>query len=102
MFRLTVVYPSAPEAHFDFDYYVTSHIPMVASLIGDSVIKTEVAKGIAGGDGGPAPYHAIGHLYLTNLEGLQAAFAIHLPAIAADLAKYTNIAPVINIDEIIP
>lgn len=101
MFRLTVVYPTAPDCQFDFDYYIESHMKMVASLIGDSVTKTVVAKGIAGGDGGPAPYHAIGQLYLTSLEGMQAAFTEHLPQIVADVSKYTNIAPVVNIEEIL-
>ncbi len=52
------------------------------------------------GEGGAsAPYVATGQVYLTNLVGLQAAFANHMPEIVADLAKYTNIAPIVNVEE---
>ena len=102
MFRLTIVYPSAAEAHFDFDYYAKSHMPMVTFLIGKSALRIEVAKGLLGYGGSPAPYAAVGHIYLKDLDGLQAAFQSHGSRIQADVLKYTNIAPVVNIEEMLP
>jgi uncharacterized protein (TIGR02118 family) len=101
MFCLTVVYPAASDATFNFDYYVKTHMPMVAALIGESVQRTEVARGLLGYGGSPAPYTATGRLYLSNLDGMQAAFQTHGATIQADLANYTMIAPVVNIEEII-
>jgi uncharacterized protein (TIGR02118 family) len=98
MFRLTITYPAAADAKFDFDYYVKSHMPLVMSLIGESAVRFEVAKGLGGGGEAPAPYVAVGHIYLTDLAGLQASFANHLPTIMADVAKYTNITPVANVE----
>ncbi len=101
MFRLTVVYPATAGSHFDFDYYVQSHIPMVASLIGASVVRTEATKGLSGAGGSAAPYAALGHIYLQDLDGLEAAFQHHGARIRNDVPNYTNIAPVVNIEEIV-
>jgi len=101
MFRLNVAYPAAAAAKFDFDYYVTKHMPLIMSLVGESAVRFEAAKGLAGAGGAPAPYVATGQVYLTNLAGLQAAFASHMPEILADIAKYTNIAPIVNVEEML-
>jgi uncharacterized protein (TIGR02118 family) len=98
MFRLNVLYPASPNARFDFDYYVKNHMPLVMSLIGASAVRFEAAKGVGGAGGAPAPYVAVGQVYLTSLEGLQSAFVNHMPAIMADIAKYTDIAPVVNVE----
>jgi hypothetical protein len=44
----------------------------------------------------------VGHIYLKDLDGLQAAFQNHGSRIQADVLKYTNIAPVVNIEEMLP
>jgi hypothetical protein len=48
MYRLTVLYPSGPDKHFDVDYYRDKHIPMVEGFIGDDVIRSEISWGTAG------------------------------------------------------
>lgn len=98
MFRLNVLYPASPDARFDFDHYTQKHMPLIMSLIGESAVRFEVAQGLGGAGGSAAPYVAVGQVYLTNLEGLQASFANHMPEIMADVARYTNIAPVVNIE----
>jgi uncharacterized protein (TIGR02118 family) len=101
MFRFTVVYPAAEGGHFDFDYYVKSHIPMVVSLIGASAVRTEATRGLTGAGGSPAPYTATGNIYLRDLEGLQAAFQQHEARIVNDTPNYTNIVPVVSIEEVV-
>jgi len=101
MFRLNVAYPAAANAKFDFDYYVTKHMPLIMSLVGESAVRFEAGKGLAGEGGAPAPYVATGQVYLKDLEGLQAAFVNHMPEIMADIAKYTNIAPVVNVEALL-
>jgi hypothetical protein len=68
------------------------------SLIAPSAVRFEAAKGVGGAGDAPAPYVAVGQVYLTNLEGLQGSFANHMPEIMADIAKYTNIAPDVNVE----
>ena len=47
--KLTVLYPAGEGKHFDMDYYLNSHIPMAAGLLGDAVIGAAVEKGLGGG-----------------------------------------------------
>ncbi|MDR8393616.1 EthD family reductase [Aliifodinibius sp. S!AR15-10] len=102
MYRLTVIYASKEEGHFDFDYYVNTHLPLVLPLIGESVVRTEVARGIEGvGDEESPPCTATVQLYLKNLDGLKAAFENHGDEIMDDVPKFTNIKPVLNIEELV-
>ena len=43
MQRVTVLYPNKDGAHFDFDYYMKKHIPMVEGLAGNRI---EVRRGL--------------------------------------------------------
>jgi len=102
MFRVAVVYPATEGGHFDFEYYVKSHVPKAVSFISASVIRTEVTKGVGGAGGGPAPYTAIGTIYLRDLECLQ---ALERPEVmtwmVGDLPNFTNISPVVSVEEVV-
>jgi hypothetical protein len=52
---------------------INKHMKLVRDrLAGFGVVRTEVDKGVAGGaPGAPAPYVAIGHVYVNALEGFQ-------------------------------
>ena len=54
-----------------------------------------------GAPGAPAPYVAIGHVYFNALEGFQKGMGQHGKDIMADIANYTNIAPQIQISEVV-
>ncbi len=94
MFKLSVFYPNTPEAKFDMDYYVGTHMPLVQRLVGEVCKGTGADSGLAGGaPGAPAPYIAIGHVYFDSVEAFQAAFAPHAAEIVADIANFTNVEP---------
>lgn len=101
MFRFTAVYPATEGGRFDFDYYVKNHMPMCVSFIGESVMRTEVTRGVSGAEGSPAPYAATGSIYLRNLDGLQIAVQQHGAKMGDDVPNFTNIAPVLSIEEIV-
>ena len=46
---LQVIYPIGTETHFDFDYYVGTHLPLVGEHMGSHIERTVVTIGIAGG-----------------------------------------------------
>ena len=52
-------------------------ISMVLRLLAASVVRTEATKGISGAGGSAAPYTALGHIFLQDLDGLEAAFQHH-------------------------
>lgn len=58
MFCISVAYPVKDGARFDFDYYATRHIPMVARLLGANAVRSEVRKGVTSANGSPAAFVA--------------------------------------------
>jgi uncharacterized protein (TIGR02118 family) len=98
---MTITYAGDADARFDYDYYATKHMPMVAEYIGDDVVKWEVSKGIASGMGGPAPYRSIGQFWLSSLSGMKAAFKENGATIMGDIKNYTDIEAVVQIEELV-
>lgn len=94
MIKVSVTYPTAEGSTFDHDYYSATHIPMCKSAW--SPVKTEVDKGIDG------PNAAAVHFYFDSMESFQGAFASSgTGGVMADVANYTNIAPVLQVSEIV-
>ncbi|WP_166113704.1 EthD family reductase [Pseudoalteromonas sp. Z9A5] len=101
MIKVSVLYPNAADAQFDFDYYCNAHIPLIADLLGDALISGSADAGLAGGTPNEAPtYIAMGHLVFESVEVFQNSFAPHADKILADLANFTNTQPQIQISEI--
>jgi uncharacterized protein (TIGR02118 family) len=102
LIKVSVMYPFAEGKTFDMEYYETKHMPMVAGFLGSNLVKYTIEKGLASGiPNQPLPYMAIGIFYVKSLEDYQAAIGPNRDAIRADIAKYTNIAPVILVSEVV-
>jgi uncharacterized protein (TIGR02118 family) len=102
MIKVTVLYPNGEEKKFDMDYYVNKHFTLLKNLFGDAMKTNAIDKGIAGGTPGtPMPYLAIGYLYFENIADYRDGIKVHLEEILADIPKYTNITPVVQISEVI-
>ncbi|MGA8764657.1 MAG: EthD family reductase [Candidatus Sulfotelmatobacter sp.] len=99
MQRVTVVYPNKTDAKFDFDYYMTKHIPFVAGLVGKSI---EIRRGISTATGSPAAFVCMATIPIDSVAAFQAIFAQHGAEILADIPNYTNIEPIVQFDEILP
>ena len=56
MYCVSIAYPQAAGASFDFSYYLEQHMPMVTRLLGDNCLKSQVRKGITAPDGSPAAF----------------------------------------------
>ena len=94
MIRLSVHYPSGEGTTFDHDYYAASHVPMAAKAF--KADTTEIDKGVDG------PYVASVHFTFDSMDGFQAAMACpEMPDVMADVANYTNIAPVMQVSEVV-
>jgi len=102
MFKVSVMYPNTPGARFDHAYYRDKHMPMVKAKLGDACLSYTVDKGLAGGaPGAPATYVGMCHLFFATIEAFQAGMAQHGATIMADIPNYTDIAPVIQISEVV-
>jgi len=91
---MSATYPSGEGTTFDHDYYKTSHIPMCNDVF--SPAKTEIEKGVNG------PNVAAVAFYFESMDALQSALgAPRTPDVMADVPNYTNIAPVMQISEVV-
>jgi len=94
MIKVSVTYPSGDDTTFDHEYYKATHVPMAVDAW--SPVRTEIDKGIDG------PNVAAVHMYFDSLEVFQAAMRSPKTGdVMADVANYTNIAPVMQIAEIV-
>ena len=101
MIKVSVLYPNGPDISFDVNYYCATHVPMVASLLGDALKQGQVDAGLAGGkEGAAAPFAAIGHLLFDSVEDFQESFGPNAEKIMGDLPNFTNSEPVIQISEV--
>ena len=101
MIRVSIMYPAGAGNTFDMNYYCHTHMPMARRLLGAT--DASVDQGLAGGaPGSPAPYLAVGYLIFDSLETFQNGIAAHGPELMADIPKYTNAQPVIQIGEVKP
>jgi uncharacterized protein (TIGR02118 family) len=102
MIKVTILYPNGEGKTFDMDYYSNKHMPMVASLLGDSLKLVTIDKGIASGTPNTSvPFLAIGYLYFDKLSAFQNSFGPNADKIRSDIANYTNIQPVVQISEVL-
>ncbi len=102
MIKVSVLYPNTPAAKFDHDYYRDKHMPLVKARMGKHCAYYTVDRGLAGGaPGSPATYVAMCHIFCESLEAFQAGFGPHAKEITDDIVNYTNLAPVIQISEVI-
>jgi uncharacterized protein (TIGR02118 family) len=101
MIKVSVIYPAGEGKTFDWEYYASKHVPMVKSLLADSVKAITIDKGIAGRTpGSPAPYVAMFHMYFETITAYQKSFGPNAEKIRNDIPNYTNIQPVVQISEV--
>ena len=101
MFKVAILYPSGDDKTFDMDYYEKKHMPMVAGFIGKNLKFYEIDKGIAGrAPNDKAPFAAIGYFYITDVAEYNKAIAQNRDAVINDFKNYTNVQPVLQINEI--
>jgi uncharacterized protein (TIGR02118 family) len=94
MIRLSVFYPASEGSTFDHDYYRDKHVPLAVKAWG--LDGAEIDKGLDG------PYVAAVHFKFASPEALGEAFgAPGTGEVMADVANYTNIAPVLQTSEIV-
>jgi uncharacterized protein (TIGR02118 family) len=102
MIKVSVMYPNTPGARFDHAYYRDKHMPLVKARMGGNCNHYTVDRGLGGGaPGSAATYVAMCHIFCESVEAFQAGFGPHAPEILADIPKYTDLAPLIQISEVV-
>jgi uncharacterized protein (TIGR02118 family) len=102
MIKVSVMYPNNPGARFNHEYYRDTHMPLVKKRMGEACKFYTVDKGLAGGaPGTAATYVGMCHIYADSVESFQKGFGPHAQEIMADIRNYTDLAPVIQISEVV-
>ena len=99
MIRVNVMYPKQDGGSFDYDYYLNTHMPLVGERWSGVVRSMEVYRGLSGAGGADAPYVTIASLKFDNVEAFEQALDAHAPEIMGDIPNFTNIDPVVQIEE---
>lgn len=101
MIKVTVLYANAEGRKFDMAYYCDRHIPMVKEKLGAACKRVDVDQGLGGGQpGSKPPFVAMCNLHFESVEAFQSAFAPHADSILGDIPNYTDIQPVIQVNEV--
>jgi uncharacterized protein (TIGR02118 family) len=88
---MTIVYRNSPDVRFDFEYYESTHMPLIMRLYGDSISRFELRRGPPPtADGTLSPYVATITIWIADAEAFDRAAAEHQAGIRADVDKFTN------------
>jgi len=101
MVKVTVLYPNNPGSRFDVEYYLNTHMPMSARLLGAAIKAITVDIGVSGA--GPdqlPPFAAICGFTCETAQDFMDAFSPVAAQLQGDIPNYTDIAPVIQISDI--
>ncbi|HNX48834.1 MAG TPA: EthD family reductase [Thermoanaerobaculaceae bacterium] len=101
MIRVSLMYANRKHPRFDMNYYLTRHMPMVATLLGSALKGATVDEGFSGAaPGSMPPYLIMTHLMFESVEAYQAAVEPHLQAITGDIPMFTNCQAVIQVSTV--
>jgi uncharacterized protein (TIGR02118 family) len=101
MIKVSVLYPNETGKRFDIDYYCNKHMPIAVEKLGAACKGAIVEQGLAGGEPGSAPpYIVIASFLFDSIGDFQKAVTGWDEELAADLKNYTDIQPIMQINEI--
>ena len=104
MIKISILYPNNKDSIFDLQYYTKTHMPLSIKLLSahDGFRGVSVERGIGGGMPGTDPaFIATCHFLFDSVDNFMAAFLPHATELQGDMPNYTNIEPVIQINEVL-
>ena len=101
MIRVSVMYPHRQGARFDVAYYAGQHMAMAREAFKTyGLVDIRVDKGFVGPTPKSPPlYVCISTLTFETLQGYKDAFRSHGARLLADLPNFTDIEPVVQVNE---
>ena len=102
MIVVSVMYPASAGAKFDMDYYREKHIPLVgARWNACGVREAKVLHGVGAPGGGAAAYSVIALLTFDSAADFEQAVAKHGAEIIGDIANFSSVQPLIQVNDVI-
>ncbi|OCL14378.1 hypothetical protein AOQ84DRAFT_351535 [Glonium stellatum] len=94
---VSILYPRETGATFDFDYYMSTHMPLVSKLW----TKHGMADWQVFTLDSDSPYIVHALMHWESIDGFKAAIAKESAEIMQDVKNYTNLKPVTFMGDII-
>ena len=102
MIKLTAYYKKKEGSHFNLEYYLNSHIPMIQRVTGGAIKLVTVDEGLSAGEpGSEPPYIYVGQFYFNSMSDLENYLLPKLPEIMSDVPNYTDLHPVFQINKVL-
>ncbi len=100
--HFAITYANTPGSHFDFDYYLDTHLPLSDRLLKPyGFVSSHVEKGKVNSRDESPEFICITRLFFEDEERMHAGFAEHGEELRADIENYTTIGPVFTAMELI-
>ena len=94
MVRLIIIYRAGEGAHFDFGYYLDTHLPMSRPLLAEfGLLDIQTQRFDTRLDGSESDIVCMTQIDFPDEASLRSALQKHGPVLRADFANYTNIQP---------
>jgi uncharacterized protein (TIGR02118 family) len=104
MVKISILYPNTPGSRFDFGHYIGTHMPRSIELLSahPGFRSVSVERGVGGAVPGSAPaYVAMCHFLFSSIDAFMQAFVPNAPELQGDMPNYTDIEPLIQINEVL-
>jgi uncharacterized protein (TIGR02118 family) len=102
MIIVSVMYPASAGAKFDMDYYRKTHIPLVGARWNACGLReAKVLLGVGAPGGGAAAYSVIALLTFDAVADFEQAVAKHGAEIIGDIANFSSVQPVIQVNDVL-
>jgi len=104
MVKISILYPNKPSSRFDFHYYIENHMPASIKCLSThpGFKSVSVERGMSGADPSIAPAYIAGcHYLFSSVEDFMAAFAPNAQTLQGDMSNYTDIEPIIQVNEVL-
>ena len=104
MIKISILYPNIPGSRFDMRYYLDTHMPMSIERLSAApgFQGVSVERGLGGGSPGSDPaYTAMCHYLFDTMDDFLAAFTPYSEFLQSDMARYTDLQPVIQVSAVV-
>lgn len=104
MVKVSILYPNIDRGRFDFDYYLSKHMPRSIALLSahPGFQSVTVERGIGGTEPDSPPGYVAACFYtFDTIDSFLAAFMPHADELQGDMQNYTDIRAEIQFNEIL-
>ena len=104
MIKISILYPNKQGARFDFSYYTETHMPRSIELLSahPGFDGVSVERGVGGAEPESEPaFVAMCHFQFRTADEFLQAFIPNAPELQGDMPNYTDIVPIIQINEVL-